>query len=330
MIPVQLKNQLFCRVLKGTKKPFELEWTKKPYTYEQILKYFPQENYGVLTGVNGLGVLDDDTEDKCLMKLYEQYFPETFRVRDHYYIFLKGWDGQKIKFLNDVGELQGIGQQVVGAGSIHPSGAVYDVRKDLPITTIEFDEFKEIFKEHIKQENTIRTVAEKTRWEGDDINNIPITNIFSADLDKCPSCGCSSGTNFKVYPETNSYFCFHSHTGGSIWESIAISESIKTCSEIGKNCLSESDSKEILKVAVDKYGLKLPDLKVQETLEPKGWALSLNIRKIAERRNMLGCPSCNSPFEFNERMGWYKCNCSKGGIRSFMEMCLRMVKNEIR
>ena len=72
IIPPQLKNCSFNRVLKLTKKPFEKDWTNKPYTYEQISKYFPQENYGVMTGRNNLGVLDDDSEDQILIKMFEE------------------------------------------------------------------------------------------------------------------------------------------------------------------------------------------------------------------------------------------------------------------
>lgn len=57
--------------------------------------------------------------------------------------------------------------------------------------------------------------------------------------------------------------------------------------------------------------------------EPMGWALSLNIKTIAERRNFLVCPKCKEPFSFNERMGWFKCACSFGGIKKFMEFYLR-------
>ena len=53
------------------------------------------------------------------------------------YIKLKDWDGKKIIFYNKIGkhcgELQGKGQMVVGAGSIHPSGESYELKKDIKI-----------------------------------------------------------------------------------------------------------------------------------------------------------------------------------------------------
>ena len=65
----------------------------------------------------------------------------------------------------------------------------------------------------------------------------------------------------------------------------------------------------------------------------KGWAISLNIRKIAEEQNMLKCPKCNSDFIFNELSGYYKCKYCKtfGGLKSFALLCYKNkleVKND--
>lgn len=321
-IPNQLKSYGFCRVLYKKKKPYEEDWTNRPYSYEEIHKFIPVENYGVITGI--LRIFDDDSKDNRLIKIFLENFGETFRVRDHLYFEFTGQETKKITFYDEnnkkIGEVQGKGQMCVGAGSMHPSGEIYDVRIDKPIIKIDYDKFCEVFKDYLKKPK-VYTRA-KINWEGDDINNIPITNIFPADLDKCPSCGCETGTNFKVYPETNSYVCFHEWSGGSIWEAIAISERIKSCSQIGKSCLSESESKEILKIAVDKYGLKLPE-RDNPKYKPVGWALSINIKKMAERRNMLRCNSCCQKFVFNERLGWYKCGCSKGNLKKFAALCMQ-------
>ena len=153
-IPKQLKDCKFCRVAFKTKKPFEKDWTNKPYTYEEIQKYIDKENYGVMCDSN-FRALDDDSEDKRLIKLFEERFGKTFRSRDHLCIrFTKGEDKKIIfKDKNGIhyGELQGIGQMIVGAGSTHPSGEKYEVKYDTEIMTIEFELFKEIFKEYIQE-----------------------------------------------------------------------------------------------------------------------------------------------------------------------------------
>ena len=83
MIPEQLKDCLFCKINFASKKPYERGWpTKLGYNYylmNETLNNF-YENYGVLTGHNSLGVLDDDTPDKMLMKLYDSHFKKTFRI----------------------------------------------------------------------------------------------------------------------------------------------------------------------------------------------------------------------------------------------------------
>lgn len=340
MIPKQLQNGnfSFCRVRKGLKKPIGKGWTRNPYNLDQIIKYIPKDNYGVLTGLNGFGVLDDDTPEKELLKLYDSAFPETMQVRKHYYIILDNWNGNKIifhhptelyldkkgKLTSRMGELQGKGQQVVGAGSLHPSGEIYSLTKDIPIIHIEFSEFIKIFGKYIKKKQ-VRELKPLTpnNYESD-IKDISITQIFPANLDKCPSCNCASGTNFKVYSDTNSYFCFHEWTGGGIWEAIAISEGIKSCSEIGRGCLDVSEAKKVIQIARDKYGLKSPE-KQTDLGDPQGWALSVSISSMAQRYNLLTCPTCKTLFQFKDSHGLFYCKTCKqgGGLKKFAELIVQ-------
>ena len=92
MIPPQLKNLKFCRIKKGTKRPFEKEWTNKPYSYEEIQEFLPEENYGVLCGYENLAVIDCDKKE--LQLIIEKLLPETFKVKTggggtHNYYFIK-------------------------------------------------------------------------------------------------------------------------------------------------------------------------------------------------------------------------------------------------
>ncbi len=61
---------------------------------------------------------------------------------------------------------------------------------------------------------------------------------------------------------------------------------------------------------------------ILKTREPKGWALSINIMKFAERKGWLKCPKCNGDFVFVETHGYYKCpNCKiQGGLKKFVEL----------
>lgn len=152
IIPKQLINCNFNRVRFKEKKAFEIEWQNKPYSYDGIQKYFPKENYGVICG-SDLRVLDDDTSDKKLIKLFINEFGKTFRVRDHlYFKFDNGYSKKMILFgenKNHLGEVQGENTYVVGAGSTHPSGELYELKEDLPIIEISYDKFIEVFKNYI-------------------------------------------------------------------------------------------------------------------------------------------------------------------------------------
>jgi len=338
MIPKQLKDMAFCRVMFKEKKPFENNWQTIAYTYEQIQEYFPQENYGVLTGYNDLAVLDDDTKDKSLLKLFEDNFPKTFRVRDHYYIKIKGMDKKIILYKNPndrknrihLGEIQWKGQMVVGAGSIHPSGEEYDLRNDCEIIEIDISELKKVFVKHIPEEKVYGVLNKNTGFQGEDINTLFVSSIFNCSglVDKGNGCyqgshpvhGSNTGMNFFINSSENLWCCYRCNTGGGIWTAIAVNENIVDCSDCVKGfILSEDKRKKVIQAAWEHYGLKKPEQDLSR-LEPMGWANSINIRKMAERMKLTNCPNCNIPFEFNERLGWYKCKCCgiKGGIKKLL------------
>jgi hypothetical protein len=333
-IPEQLKDCRFCRVEYMNKKPFEINWNNKPYTYQEIQNYFPAENYGVLTGINSLGVLDDDTPDKILLKLAIDNFEETFRTRDHLYFKFKGWNGQKVIFYDKqgvhCGELQGSGQMVVGAGSTHPSGELYHIKNNVPIKEIDFEIFKALFEDYLKEKKETIKEFVRTNYLGDRIQDIPLTNIISLAGLKDMGGGCFQGShiihgsdggmNFRVNINQNNWYCFRCASGGGAAELIAIVEGIKRCDEIRARCFSEEDGRKIINIAREKYGLKSP----VKILEPRGWACSINIKRMAERFNLLNCPSCNYPFNFNEIIGSYKClGCGDfGNLKQFAQLAL--------
>ena len=156
MIPKQLKNLRFCRIIKGTKKPFEKEWTIKPYYYDDISKFFPGENYGIICGYNNLAVIDCDEESIKL--LVEEMLPKTFSVKTgrggmHFYYFIPELVRKVILELEGkhLGEIQSFGSQVVGAGSIHPNGKEYEIINNVGIKEISLEELNSVLKEYMKQ-----------------------------------------------------------------------------------------------------------------------------------------------------------------------------------
>jgi len=172
MIPKQLVGLRFNRVRFKDKKAFEKDWQNNPYSYEEIQKYFPKENYGIICG-SDIRVLDDDTEKNGLIKIFIDNFGETFRVRDHLYFKFDDKNNKKIILMNGIyhlGEVQGEGTYVVGAGSTHPSGEIYEQKNNLDIITISFKKFEEIFGEYINNEK--KNISEtKYNYDDDDFVN---------------------------------------------------------------------------------------------------------------------------------------------------------------
>lgn len=163
-IPIQLRTNRFNRVRAKSKEAFEKEWQNKPYSYEEITQFFPEENYGVICG-RELRVLDDDTPDNRLVKLFLDNFGETFRVRNHLYFKFDNRHSKKIVLFdkegNHVGELQGDGSYVVGPGSTHPTGEIYEVKNNEPIMIIPYIEFLEVFKDYVKNSTSEQIQGEK-------------------------------------------------------------------------------------------------------------------------------------------------------------------------
>jgi putative DNA primase/helicase len=96
----------------------------------------PDANIGVATGESGICVLDFDDESAVpdwLNKI------RTFKVRTSrgVHIYFYGARPTARIYVNDkhFGELKSLGGYVLGAGSVHPSGAVYTIIDDSPIIT---------------------------------------------------------------------------------------------------------------------------------------------------------------------------------------------------
>ena len=355
-IPKQLENNRFLRVLHKTKRPFENGWQKKPYTYQEIQQYFPKENYGIINGAE-LRVLDDDSPKKGLITLYYQNFPKTMRVRDHIYFKFDNKNSSKIIFnhptlefndgnggkTNHLGELQGEGTMVVGPGSTHPSGEKYELVDDLPIVTISYDKFMEVFGNFIKKDiPMINRERKVSNWSGSNISDIPIEKIVNIENMKYvgnesyqgshPEHGSVNGMNFRVNTQENTWVCFRCNNKntrkkgdptrgcGGPAELIAVMEGIKECCDVGSKCFSVEQGQKLIKIAREKYGLKIPV--VQDLGEVKGWAKSISIVKLAKRNNMEKCPKCNNPFKFTDSHGMYWCDSCKygGGLKKFANL----------
>jgi len=172
-IPKQLIDCKFCRVRKQSKAPFEMDWVNKPYSFEEISK-IENENYGILCGHNNLAVIDCDKEELALV--VEQFLPKTFEVQTggggkHFYYFIP--ELKKKIILNageeHLGEIQFVGQQVVGPGSIHPNGKEYKALNNEMIATITLDKINNVLGEFMEKETASVQGAVATPGDYEDL-----------------------------------------------------------------------------------------------------------------------------------------------------------------
>ncbi len=129
------------RISRQSKTPVDKDWTNPEKQMEtnddRLLKWLNDgNNYGVAAG-GGLVILDaDDTE---LNLLILSKLPETFTVSTpghngfHYYYFCDLERAIRLRDKNgqSLGDIQGIGKQVLGPGSIHPNRQIYTIKKEL-------------------------------------------------------------------------------------------------------------------------------------------------------------------------------------------------------
>lgn len=136
------KNLYYCKIPKGGKNPDYKNWQNILHEWKDI--NLDIENYGVLTGYNNLIVIDVDDmsifEDKEIAVLLHEdtYIVKTGSGRGvHLYYYVDGdvsnlKNGQYGKL-----DIKWVGGQVIGAGSKHRSGGLYEVLNPVKIKTIQ-------------------------------------------------------------------------------------------------------------------------------------------------------------------------------------------------
>lgn len=271
-IAPQLRVPIFrlVPILNGHKKPEGRRWSTEanyPYDHGLLAGYLAEgHNYGVLTGIGGLVVLDVDDLARLEALGIIGKLPETFTVRtgrggSHFYLLCAGLLEKVIledPELRDaegdplhLGELQALGQQVVGPGSIHPNGNRYEVIKNLPIATITKGDLLQILaplKQTSLPEAEQARTTRRRRYGGSSIgDSIPIESVcWPKDIKERvgaevrgshPLHDSTSGKNFAVNTSKNCWHCFRHKSGGGPLEWIAVLKGIIRCEDARPGCL---------------------------------------------------------------------------------------------
>ena len=273
-IPQQLRNDKYRFVLirHHQKKPFEKGWpTTNNYRFNnpKLSNWIKGGgNYGVCCGYGDLVGIDSDNAE--VAEAFEENIGSTFRVRSgsgrgfHDYVIIRGFERKVIFEKNGVhlGEAQYKGQQLVGPGSIHPSGGTYRIEQDVPILEITKEEFELAFEGFFRSTKISDRMASKSshHYGQSDINKIPITAVLEIEGQWIgneihgvnPWHGAKTGSNFSINTEKNLWFCFRCNVGGNVAKAIALREGL--ISECNAN-LSREEFLKVLDIARNHYGL---------------------------------------------------------------------------
>lgn len=284
---------------KREKKPKESKWqSEKNYSADspKLLGHLVGGgNYGVACGYGNLIVVDSDEEKRLKELGILDKLPRTFTVRTggggtHRYYFCPELKN-KITLFDPVqedrkhpgrplhlGEVQSKGQQVVGPGSIHPNGNLYEVIDDSPIAEISLAELMDAIKElRTPPKNKPMKQREKKiinkEWRNSKAFSIfnhiikiedialPI-NIVINDGKEIqgghPIHGSTSGKNYSINPAKNTWHCFRCNSGGGPLEWLAVKSGLISCEEAKPGCLRGKLFRQVLEIA-KKMGYEIPD-----------------------------------------------------------------------
>ena len=297
-IPAQLRDERFrfVPILNGRKKPEGKSWSTDanyPCDHAVLAGYLAEgHNYGVLTGMGGLVVVDIDDPDALNELGVLSRIPGTFTVKTgrggyHFYFDCPELDHQIGIYhptLKDpdnkneplhLGEIQSTGQQVVGPGSRHPNGNKYEPINDAPILSISKADVFKLLDGLIltgvddPAEEPRRAEARRRSSGGSSLGDlIPIDQVaWPKDIKERtgaevrgshPLHGSTTGKNFSINTAKNCWHCFRHNTGGGPLEWLAVEAGLIRCEDAKPGCLSNGLFKKVLKIARDR-GFNIPN-----------------------------------------------------------------------
>ncbi|MDF0591730.1 bifunctional DNA primase/polymerase [Candidatus Methanocrinis natronophilus] len=276
-IPGQFQVEGFRFVKLGTsdgalKRPIERDWSTTanyPHDDPAIIQHIRRGGgYGIIngTGPNGVGLVTLDADN--LPRLAEWVdiasIPSTMEAgrrgedgepipeRRHLH-FLSALEGKHLlrdpETGEDLGDLRGSGgYQIVGPGSLHPSGARVEILEDRPLAEIPGEELLRILSPVLEEKaNTDRAKLEgltkkrpPTTTGKDPFADVSILDVidvsgFNESGDQYfgahPIHGSDTNHNLVVNPAKNSWWCGRHHTGGgpALW--LSVEAGIIDCSD---------------------------------------------------------------------------------------------------
>ncbi len=268
---LQVKEFRFIKIKSKTKIPFEPRWqSENNYAFDDndFQQWVSNENnYGVVGGYGKLCIIDAD--DPEVEKAIVENLPETFTVKSrrgkHFYFIVKDLT-KPIRLIKDkagdIGDVKYTGGQVIGSGSIHPSGTKYEIFLNKEIAEIHAEQIRYALHPFMKTE-----VEESVLDESDVFKKtIDIAGMINLKAlhprgngeyqGRHPIHGSDSGLNFSVNPEKGVWYCFRHGVGGGAFGLLAVLEKLTDCGRITKGTV-RNKFREIIKIANKKYGFEI-------------------------------------------------------------------------
>jgi len=299
-IPAQLRRDefRFVPILSGEKRPFEPRWNApggNNYRFDdpKLAGYLLSGyNWGTCTGMGGLIIFDSDAEVRLEEIGVAADLPETFAVRTgggglhRYYICPDS--GAKIVMYDaedgrHLGEVQTLGFQAVGPGSIHPNGSRYRVEVDAPIASVTWSDIYRLLEGKVefglaedKEDDQPKIIKVKNPGSRDVFENVWIEDVWRP-VGKVrdrggiisgshPVHGSTGGQNFQINTKKNTWFCYRCWCGGGPALAIAVKEGIINCNEAGKGVLRGDLFMKVVEAAKEKGYIK-PALRTAERIK---------------------------------------------------------------
>ncbi|MDP3026217.1 MAG: AAA family ATPase, partial [Nanoarchaeota archaeon] len=260
--PYMVKDEVYRREL--TNYSFD-----DPKVQEHLAK---GGNIGYLCGSNKIYVFDLDNKE--LLNEFEAILGETLTIETAkgYHLYFE-YDELLYKIIFEkngvhLGELMGIGQQVLTPPSIHPSGKEYSVFKDLPIVKLTPEKL-EIIKNKFTDDDRVFKIQSPDWNRYQDLSGLNITSILpNLNLFKKygnefygvhPIHGSTTGMNFFVNPIKNLWHCFRHDSGGDALSLLSMLEGICNCEDFRKEGkkLRGEDFIQAIEIAKSKYHLEI-------------------------------------------------------------------------
>ncbi|MHC1635479.1 MAG: bifunctional DNA primase/polymerase [Candidatus Methanospirareceae archaeon] len=293
MIPLQLRGLRFIKVAQRDKRAVEPEWNRRGGANygaddEELREWIERGgNYGVCCGVevDGAQLIVIDADEGAVVELVQNPFsglPRTFTVRTgsggtHFYYFLEDEAFTACALKREgrhVGDIRakstdGNYTQVVGPGSVHPSGGRYEVIDATEIARITREDLERclgpLLKESAMSDAAAAAVDELTELgKPADFSEFPlrVTDIVPPERYGLKRSGEEwygahpvhgserTGRNFWMHERQNSWFCFRCGAGGGPISLIAVVEGIVPCEffRIEKRIVAEKGKERTVRV----------------------------------------------------------------------------------